>query len=57
MAYIYRENLMVALAIAIRERQRQEQTPENPDFESAFLAGIKEVQESLKRGERLEIRD
>lgn len=54
--YIMRENLMCALAEAIRGRGDWEKEQSGPTFESALVAGWKEVLEKMQSGHTPEIR-
>lgn len=50
-----RENLIRALQIAIIARTEDEEQAGGEGYESAFVAGMKQVKEALERGENLRL--
>lgn len=52
---MHRENLIIALNLAIAFKQSVEQQSYGPSFESTFIAGLKEVRDALNAGKEVEI--
>lgn len=51
---IHRDNLIVALELAIKELSRIEKEAYHFIKDSAFVAGLKDLEDSLIRGEQIE---
>lgn len=51
---IRRENLLIALNVAIREMSESEQKRFGNDFESALVAGLRDVATSVQGGDTIE---
>jgi hypothetical protein len=49
------ENLIDALKVAIHCQSEEEKRRNGPNFESAFVAGMRTVKEALERGEPLRL--
>lgn len=54
MSYILRENLLIALSIAIEERKEREKQM-GYTGPSGFLQGIQQTYDALNKGEHVEI--
>ena len=51
-----KENLKVALSVAVREQMKRErQETRNPKFESSMVRGWRDVLEAIERGEGVDL--
>ena len=55
MANMLKQNLEIALYLAIRSQQDFETKENGQDFESVFVAGLKEILKALQRGETINV--